>query len=177
MRVSVEDGRIVAVEPFALDAARWGHERVDITGLGEDEAIKARIGAALTTAQAAAHGRPLALRLTLTGATPAHARLVARLDEWRDEARGLGFRVAADLWVEKLRLETSSPEALPDPEGLDIGPLVAAAAQDPEYLRSLEDLAASVADKLPRELRGEFLKTASSERAAWARDLLTGARA
>ena len=36
MRVTVEDGRIVAVEPIALDAARWAHEFVDVSGVADE---------------------------------------------------------------------------------------------------------------------------------------------
>jgi len=178
VRVTVEDGRIVSVEPFALDAARWAHERIDVTGLDDEDAVLGRIAEALGAAQAAAEGRPLAVRLTLTGETPAHAQLVARREELQDEARSRGFAVAADCWVEKLRLETRAPPlaALPDPDALDTSGLVAAAADDPEFALLLAELAASVAEKLPRELRGEFLAAEPAARAALARDLLIGAR-
>jgi DNA repair exonuclease SbcCD nuclease subunit len=178
MRVTVEDGRIVAVEPFATDAARWAHARIDVTGLAEEDALLARIADALGEAHAAAEGRPLAVRLTLAGETSAHARLVARRDEWQDEARGAGYRVAADLWVEKLRLETRAPFAAApsDPDSLDVAALVAAAADDPEFAKALAELAGSVAEKLPRELRAEFLGVDPAARAGLARDLLAGAR-
>ena len=51
MRVTVEDGRIVEVEPVALDAARWAHESVDVSGCrrrGRDRVPL--IGAALARA-------------------------------------------------------------------------------------------------------------------------------
>lgn len=176
VRVTVEDGRIVEVEPITLDAARWAHERVDVTGLDDEAAALARIATAIEGAVAAAEGRPLALRLTLTGATSAHARLVARLTEIQYEARARG-RFAGDCWVERLRLETSAPPttATGEGDGLEIEGLLAATADDPEFLASLGELAKSVADKLPRELRDEFLAADPAARAALARDLLAGA--
>ena len=84
MRVTVEDGRIVAVEPIALDAARWAHEmRRRLRLRRRERDVLARIGAALERAQDAPKGAPLAVRLTLTGSTPAHARLVAHRERSR----------------------------------------------------------------------------------------------
>ncbi|HXT05721.1 MAG TPA: DNA repair exonuclease [Roseiarcus sp.] len=182
VRVSVEDGRIADVEPIVLDAARWAHERVDVTGIADEEAALARIGAAIEAAVAAAEGRPLALRLTLTGATPAHARLVARLAEvgqaWRAEAQELAYRAAEDCWIEKIRLETTAPPtAAPDLDALDVAGLLAASAQEPEFLAEIEGLKASLAGKAPPGLLDELLRPSSAEWAARARDLLLGARA
>jgi hypothetical protein len=117
------------------------------------------------------------LRLTLTGATPAHARLVARLGELQDEARALGFRLAGDCWVERLRLETRAPPSSRQVDAFDVEGLVAAAANDPEFAVGLAELVASVAEKLPRDLRDGFLAVDPARRAALARDLLAGARA
>src|SRR6185437_4632636 len=142
-----------------------------------------RIGAAIEAAVAAAEGRPLALRLTLTGATPAHARLVARIAEvgqaWRAEAQELAYRAAEDCWIEKIRLETTAPPtAAPDDlDALDVAGLLAASAQEPEFLAEIEGLKASLADKAPPGLLDELLRPSSAEWAARARDLLLGARA
>ena len=178
MRVTVEDGRIAAVEPIALDVARWAHSRVDVGGLDSEEAILARIGATLDAAVAEAEGRPLAVRLTLTGETQAHGRLVARQEELLFRARERALQAASDAWVERLRLETRAPAAAAaaGADALDIDGLVDAAADDPEFLAELAELAAAVADKLPRDLRDDFLAVDPARRAAIARDLLAGAR-
>ncbi len=181
VRVTVEDGRIVHVEPIALDAARWAHERVDVGGIADEEAALAKIGAAIEAAVAAAEGRPLALRLTLTGATPAHARLVARLaevgDPWRAEAQNLAYQVAEDCWIEKIRLETTAPPApAPDLDALDVAGLLTASAQNPEFFAEIEGLKASLAAKAPPGLLDELLSLSPQEWAARARDLLLGAR-
>ncbi len=178
VRVTVEDGRIAAVEPFALDAARWAHARVDVAGAEDEEAALVHIGAALEAAVGEADGRPLAVRLTLTGRTPAHARLVARSDELLNEARNLGVQAASDCWVERLRIETSAPRqpVASAPDALDIAGLVAAAAQDAEFGEIVAELAAGIAEKLPRELRDECLAVDPRLRAALACDFLAGAR-
>ena len=45
------------------------------------------------------------VRLTLTGDTPAHGRLVARQEELLFRARERALQAASDAWVERLRLE------------------------------------------------------------------------
>ncbi len=183
MRVTVEDGRIVTVEPFALDAARWAHARADVGGLDDDEAIRQAISAALREAHAGAEGRPLAVRLTLTGETPAHSRLVARLEGVDEQGRGdlqnLAYRFADDCWIEKIRLETNAPRAPMslDPEALDAAGLLAATLEDPAFLAEITALTRTLADKTPPGAVDGLLARPPEEWAARARDLLLGARA
>jgi DNA repair exonuclease SbcCD nuclease subunit len=182
VRVSVEDGRIVGVEPLTLDAARWTHARVDVAGLEED-GIGSAISAALAGAHAAAEGRPQAVRLTLTGETPAHARLVARLaevgDHWRGELQALAYGLSETCWIERIRLETTAPPApvSRDPDALDAAGLLAATAEDPAFLAEIGALLTSLAEKAPPGLFAEFAGRDPAEWAARARDLLLGARA
>ena len=61
MRVTVDDGRIVAVEPIALDAARWAHEFVDVSGVSDDDEALTRISEALVAGKKR-RGRPTARR-------------------------------------------------------------------------------------------------------------------
>jgi len=178
MRVTVEDGRIVAVEPMILDAARWALARAELGGLEDEATIASAIDAALAAAHAQSDGRPLAVRLTLTGVTSAHARLMARAEEWRDEARALGFRLAEDCWVESLRVETSAPLAVVshDPDALDVPGLLTATAQDPAFLTDIAELVASVAGKAPPGVLEALAARTTADWASRARDLLLGAR-
>ncbi len=179
MRVTVEDGRIVAVEPIALDVARWAHEQVDVTGVTDEDGALARIAEALAHAHESAGGRPLAVRLTLTGETPAHIRLVAGRETLEGDARARGFAVAADCWVERLRVATrpARSEAISVYDGLDVDALVAAAADDPDFEGVVAEIVASVIEKLPRDWRGELDGGDPKARAAMARDFLSGQRA
>jgi DNA repair exonuclease SbcCD nuclease subunit len=178
MRVTVEDGRVVAVAPVPLDLARWAHSHVDVAGGADEAEILSRIGAALVSAQSAAGDRPLAIRLTLIGETPAHARLVARREILEDEARALGFQVSAECWVERLKIATGAPAraAADEPDELDVEGLVGRAAEDPEFAAAVTEIIASVADRLPRELREPFVPDPAAV-AALARDFLAGERA
>jgi len=181
MLVTVADGRIRDVAPIALDAARWAHEALDVSACEDIAEVLSVIGAALERLHRAGEGRPLAARLTLTGVCAIHPLLVAGRETLEDDARATGVAIAADCWVEAVKLATRAPPApsaaLSDPDSLDVGALLASAADDPEFLRALAELAGSVADRLPRELRGEIGgedPEALARIAATARDRLTG---
>ncbi len=175
MRVTVDDGRIEAVEPVALDAARWAHEIVDVTGAADEGEVLAALDAALERAFDGAGGRPLAVRLTLVGETPVHARLVAHRENLEAEARARGFGLAADCWVERLKIATRPPADAfsAEPDALDVDALIAEAAADPEFAETLEKLKKDIAEKLPAALRGEIRLEDAVERA---RDVLRGER-
>ena len=109
-----------------------------------------------------------------------HARLVARREAIEADARAIGFRVADDLWVEQITIATRAPPlrapASFETDALDVEALVREAAEDPEFTSIINDLAAQIADKLPRDLReqmphgDEALKLLANE----ARDRLIG---
>jgi DNA repair protein SbcD/Mre11 len=178
--VEVADGRISEATPIVLDGARWAHETIDVSPFDDAPEVLSAIGATLERLRREAGERPLAARLTLTGACAAHALLVARRETIEDEARAIGVAIAGDCWVEKIKIATTPTPALFAPteaDALDIGGLVAAAAQDPEYQAAVAQIVAAIADKMPRDLRGEFRSDdpeALARLAALARDRLAG---
>jgi DNA repair exonuclease SbcCD nuclease subunit len=182
MRVSVEDGRVVGVDPIALDAARWAHETIDVSGLADASEAPARVGAALERAYRSAEGRPLAARVTLTGVTPAHARLVAHREQWEADARALGFAIGADCWLERLKIDTSPPTeraAAVEPDSLDVDALIGEAAGDSEFAATLAELTRAVSEKLPAALRPEMKvddPAALAKLVALTREFLRGER-
>ena len=63
----------------------------------------ARVRASLEQAVADADGRPLAVRLRLTGATALHGKLLARHDSFQAEVRAVALDLAVDaVWIEKI---------------------------------------------------------------------------
>ena len=179
VRVTVEDGRIVDVTSLALDGARWAHLTIDVRDGSEDDVV-ARIAAALAGAHHEAEGRPLAIRVTLTGATLLHNQLVARRETLEDDIRARAFQLGDDCWVEQLKVRTTAPPrlvaALSSAESLDLDQLLDTAAEDPEFAEILAELIEMVKAKLPMELHDDLLagnlhKALASE----ARALLTGA--
>jgi DNA repair protein SbcD/Mre11 len=182
MRVTVEDGRVARVERMTLDAARWGHALVDLAACADELQAFARIEGALAAEHAGAEGRPLALRLTLTGATPLHARLAARRAAIEADLRAIAFRFSEDFWIESVKLATRAPAqrlqsaASDDTDALDVEALIARAAADPEYAQALAELAGQIAAKAPAELREALPQdeSALTQLAREARDRLWG---
>jgi DNA repair exonuclease SbcCD nuclease subunit len=159
MRVTVEDGRIVEVTPLALDGARWAHLSVDAADAATEDEVMARVRTALAQAQVQSEGRPLAVRVTVTGATPLHNHLVARREALQDDLRAAGFQLAADCWVEQLKLKTALPRpvaVLSEPDALDVDRVVAETAADPEFAAVLAELIEAVKAKLPKDLHDQF---------------------
>lgn len=144
--VTVTEGRVTAVEALTLDAARFDHARIDLGGLAEKAALMATAREAIGQAHHRAGGRPLALRLSLSGATLLHAELCAQADQVNEDMQALAWEVGPDILIEKVRLETSRPEGPPaDHAALgDFAAVLAAAAADPafraEIAKTLGDL-------------------------------------
>jgi DNA repair exonuclease SbcCD nuclease subunit len=160
MRVTVEDGRVIAVEPLVFDGARWAYETVDITGVTHEGEITDRIGAVLGDLHRRSDGRPLAVRVTLSGVTPLHDQIVARREVLQDDARALGFRIADDCWVEQLKVMTSAPARPPAPlseaDSLDVNTMLAAAVDDPAFAAALAESMKDIVARLPASLHKEF---------------------
>jgi exonuclease SbcD len=160
MRVTVEDGRIVDVTPLSLDVARWAHLTVDVASADREADVIARVAAELAGLQAQSEGRPLAVRVTLVGATALHNCLVARRDVLQDDVRASAFQIAADCWIEQVKVKSTLPPqpsaALSASESLDIDDLLAEAASDPEFAAVLAELTEAVKAKLPKDLHDEL---------------------
>jgi DNA repair protein SbcD/Mre11 len=160
MRVTVEDGRIVDAEQLVVDAARWVHEPIDVTGCADQDGVLGLIRKRLDAIHVGNDGRPLAIRLTLQGMTGHHHQLVARQEVIEDEARAMAFQVAEDCWVEQVKVATTAPPRLVPlavaDDALDLEALLAAAASDPSFAELASGLVASVREKLPHGVREQF---------------------
>ncbi len=163
MRVTVEDGRIIDVAPLVLDGARWDHLSIDVGGDATEAEIFSRLKSALEIAQSKCADRPLAARVTLVGTTPLHNRLVAGQDALLDDLRAAGFQIAADCWVEQVKIKTVAPppvaQSATDAESIDVEGLLAAVEMDHEFRAALPDLVMTIADKLPKDLRDDFVQS------------------
>jgi exonuclease SbcD len=180
VRVTVEDDKIIDVAPLTLDGARWAHLTIDIHHAGCEDDVVARVTAALAEAHQEAEGRPLAIRVTLTGANMLHNRLVARRELLEDDIRARALQFGDDCWIEQLKVRTSLPPrpvaALSSTESLDLDQLMDAVTEDPEFAVILAELIETVKAKLPKELHEELLAgDLQNVLAAEARALLAGA--
>ncbi len=107
--VAVRDGRVAAVEERALDVLRWCPIEVPLTGETNFDGAMSRVGRALSESVEAAAGRPVAVRVTLTGATRLHGQLIGNIERVRQGIIAEGRQHGADLvWVEAVRIGTRS---------------------------------------------------------------------
>jgi DNA repair exonuclease SbcCD nuclease subunit len=168
MRVTVDDGRIVEVTPLHLDGARWAHASIDVADIESEADVVARVRDALGESHAQGEGRPLAVRVTLTGASPLHNHLVARREALQDEFRACGFQFASDCWVEQLKICTSLPArpTLEAADALDVEALLAEAAADPDFAATLAELIEAVKTKLPTDLHAALTESDALKRLA-----------
>jgi DNA repair exonuclease SbcCD nuclease subunit len=106
--VEVEEGE-VTVQRLLVDAVRWHHLELDVSGAGTLADVLTRAAAALEELAADPTRRgPVAVRLTLVGAAAAHGELFGDEARLRAElialASGFGDET---LWLEKVRVRTT----------------------------------------------------------------------
>jgi DNA repair exonuclease SbcCD nuclease subunit len=111
--VEVEDGAVRSVKPIPLDVIRWARVEVDCAALENRDELHQRMRAALRRSiEGEADGRPLVVRVILTGTTVLHSELQDTLAPLREELRAIATEVDASLWIEKLSLATSDTVAI-----------------------------------------------------------------
>jgi DNA repair exonuclease SbcCD nuclease subunit len=111
--IHVESGRVSEVEHRALDVVRWAVCSVDASECRSGDDVVERVEAELRRELLSAESRLLAARIQVLGASAAHADLVKREAELTESIRALAIDVGSeDLWIEKVRFETSPVLAL-----------------------------------------------------------------
>ncbi len=155
--VRVEDGRIKEVKHQDLDVLRWRLCPIDLGGCDCAEHLWTAVRQELEAALDAAEGRPVAVRLELSGRSPLHTWLhdQAQLieEECRTRAVGLG-----DIWLEQIRLHTRP--LYESAAGLDPDAPLARllqTIQDLHLPNACQDQVPELADllsKLPPEIHG-----------------------
>jgi DNA repair exonuclease SbcCD nuclease subunit len=141
--VTVEDGRTL-VERLYLDVLRWESVRVDASDCLSVADLSRKIGASLEALLLVDPHVPRAVRVTVTGKSPAHGLFFGRATQLRAEVLNqIGIIGNEKLWLEKVKLETSAADtAAAQNEQLealaDLRQILEAATQDPEFLALLE---------------------------------------
>ena len=151
--VTVDNNNVTKLEALELDAARWETPIIDIAGLSDERALHDAVRAALTPLVGACDGRPLALRLRLTGASPLHAQLVADRERLAEELQAVASTLSDQVYVEKLLIDTRAPGvagmlALPL---ADLEEAIGAVALRPEFRHDLASHLALIRAKAPPE--------------------------
>ena len=106
--VTVEDGLVSSVEPVELDVVRWETCEVDATETNCGEDVLELVSSRLAELAEGAGGRLLATRVFVRGRSPAHPDLAERPERWMNEIRALALDTAADVWIEKVKLATTT---------------------------------------------------------------------
>ncbi|WP_456385067.1 metallophosphoesterase family protein [Desulfolithobacter sp.] len=175
--VTVENGKVTAVEHHDLDHVRWSRCRVDLTACISLDKVLEQIEARLAETVDLAEGRAVAVRVDLHGETPCHPELHRNREHLFSEILALAMDLG-DVWLEKVRLETSFPArdtTVTDPGLVDLDRLLKDIESPLELAPELEKFLS----RLPAELGGrESLlpddPTQSHELLCTARDLLLG---
>ncbi|CDZ55965.1 metallophosphoesterase family protein [Neorhizobium galegae] len=120
--VTVEDGRITH-ERIITDSARFAELVVAVEPDDNIPAILRRIESALEDVVERMEGRPLALRIRLTGKSSFRNEVMARAEDFRDEVQAACHRSHGDIWLEKLEVrldpETNGTSVAADMLGLE----------------------------------------------------------
>lgn len=108
--VTVDDGRI-SHERIITDSARFAETTLSVEVADDLAAILHRIETTLETVAERMEGRPLALRIRLTGKSRFRHELLARAQDFRDEAQATCHRCHEDIWLEKLDVRVEDVSA------------------------------------------------------------------
>ncbi|MEQ9409476.1 MAG: DNA repair exonuclease [Fuerstiella sp.] len=131
--VSVGTSGDVTIQFQPLDVFRWQVCTVDASRADTPDDVIEQFSRQLQQVAETSEGRPLAVRVQITGSTAAHTELVARQQEWLQQIRVQAMTVGSgDIWIEKVLIRTAPVED-PAAEALESGPMA-------ELLRYFDDL-------------------------------------
>ncbi|AMK26045.1 MULTISPECIES: metallophosphoesterase family protein [Sphingobium] len=181
--VKVDEGRVISLEHRALDVVRWASIMVDISGLNDQPELLDLVRHHIVQEAERADGRPIALRLSVTGSTPLHSRLTLERAAFREDVETLLATIPHDVWLEKLTLETRHPVQPGAVDPTVAGKLeqeVTRLSQDSGIARALEARLAEIRTKLPASAHADaFIEQMRAEiperAAALARSLVSEA--
>ncbi|MCJ9673376.1 MULTISPECIES: DNA repair exonuclease [unclassified Neorhizobium] len=173
--VIVEDGRITH-ERIITDSARFAELVVAVEPDDNIPAILRRTEGALEDVVERMEGRPLALRIRLTGKSRFRNEVMARAEDFRDEVQAACHRSHQDIWLEKLevRLEPATNGAGVATDMLGLEGLIPMGGFAPELLADANAKIAEITARLPGGIGAGDLALGDDAEAllAEARDLL-----
>ena len=150
--VTVEDDKVVSVEPRVLDVIRWSVSSIDITRCQDLLSVYTAARMAMQQALYAADGRPLALHVTFSGTTGLHNVITRLGTEFREEIETVAASVSDGIWIEHIDVATVPPHPAQGPDPSVAGRIRAAVeefASDPALAKILEEALAEVREKMP----------------------------
>jgi len=172
--ITVEDGR-ASHERIIVDGARFAEYALAVEPEENLPGLLRRLEASLGEVAERMEGRPLALRVRLTGRTALRGELLSRVQDLRDEVQAACHRCHQDIWLEKLDLRLEPPLAPESSEpGLALEGLLSASEFPEELLAEAEARLAEISARLPGGLGAGELALGADARGllSEARDLL-----
>ena len=158
LMVTTEGTDIVSVERLHVDVLRWHALEIDVTAAANlGEAVRL-VGQALEALTDGACALPVAVRVSLVGACPAHGQLFGLEAQLRAEVLAQAAHIGTDrLWIEKVRLETTPHELAGDVAArgdavADLQGILLRAETDTAFLQSLQDELMQLVGMLPLEV-------------------------
>lgn len=162
--VTVDDRGQAVLEFVPLDVFRWHELTVAADGAKRGDDVLGLVGQSLSRLVREQGELPLAVRVIVTGRCPAHRALAAAPEAWASQIRAVATGVG-DVWVEKVRFQTSDEARTSAVGVVDEGPLLELTAlvqelsgDDPRLLELTEELAA-----FKRRVPAELLSDAPGE--------------
>lgn len=159
LMVQAEGTDIGPVDRLLVDVLRWHALDVDVSAaVTFEEALRATSQALEALARAREDERPMAVRVTLCGASPAHGHLFGLDAQLRAEVLALAAGLGSDaLWIEKVRVTTTPHEAPTQVAArsdaiADLQLVLAGAEHDAEFMEGLRADLQQMAGRLPIEL-------------------------
>jgi len=159
--VTATGSEIESVERLIVDVLRWHSLAVDVSPCQDLPEVVRQVGSAMQDLLTQTEvDRPIALRVNITGASPAHGQLFGLETQLRAEVLAQAAAWGTDrLWVEKVRVDTtprtSAHELAERSDAVaDLQALLAQADTDPDFMQSLKDDLMQMVGKLPLEVIG-----------------------
>ncbi len=178
--VTADGPEICTVERLLIDVLRWHALQVDVSGADTLADAVRLVGRELETlADNHSPQLPVAVRVTLTGASPAHGELFGLEHQLRAEVLACSATVGTErLWIEKVVIDTcaaNAPAALAARSDAlaDLQALLSKAATDEPFLTDLQAHLQLLLAKLPIELL-KAVPLLDAIRAGGPQDLIRG---
>jgi len=107
--VTANETGIVSVDRLIVDVMRWEHVEVDASPADDLVAVVGLTGRALESLLAgAADTKPMSVRVTVVGRTPAHGELFGMDAQLREEILAQAAALGGErLWIEKVKVATT----------------------------------------------------------------------
>jgi hypothetical protein len=176
MLVTKQDERSVNVEFQRLDVLRWERCEVNASGAENGDVVMQRLSVQLQKNQETSDGLPLAVRVEIRGACPAHNELRCNPHKWTNEVRATANEIGADqIWIEKVELHTAPPKVnnadSSDGPIAELLGLIDELQADDGQLAKLHEELTELEKKLPPEIK-EGPDALNLDDPAWLREVL-----